>query len=243
MNMLKKTAIAVTIFAIAMAFLETSVVVYLRELFYAGAFKFPLSAMKENILVIEIGREFATLVMLLGIGYIAGKKFLSRFAWFLYSFAIWDIFYYIFLKVTINWPDAITDWDILFLIPLPWVGPVWAPCVISLTMILLAYVMIYAEQRCIKAKVKGWEWGLLALGSLCFIFSFTLDHIQLIIDHIKSSGSENELMNNFYRYVPKYYEWSYFLLAEIAVLIPITTFFWRHRKESVLTPVGNSLIF
>lgn len=92
----KKTLIWISLFAIAMGFLETSVVVYLRELYYPRGFKFPLVIIPNKIAVVEFWREIATIVMLVGAGIIAGKTRLSRFAYFIIAFAIWDIFYYCF---------------------------------------------------------------------------------------------------------------------------------------------------
>ena len=117
----------ITVFAIAMGFLETAVVVYLRVLLYPGGFSFPLAIMPHSLAIIEIYREAATLVMLIGIGYLSGKNGTTRFAFFLYAFAVWDLFYYVFLKIFIHWPESWMTWDILFLIPTNWVGPVVAP--------------------------------------------------------------------------------------------------------------------
>src|SRR5674476_343996 len=128
----------VTLFSVAMGMLESSVVIYLRELYYPAGFQFPLKATSYIVAVTEIFRELATLIMLLGIGVLAGKNKHERFAWFIYSFAIWDIFYYLFLFLIINWPVSLLDWDVLFLLPVMWVGPVWSPVLLSLLMIILA---------------------------------------------------------------------------------------------------------
>ena len=89
----------VTIFSVAMGMLESSVVIYLRELYYPEGFQFPVRATSYTVAVTELMRELATIVMLLSVGMIAGKNKQERFAWFIYSFAIWDICYYIFLTV------------------------------------------------------------------------------------------------------------------------------------------------
>ncbi len=95
----KKKFIWISLFAIAMGFLETSVVVYLRELYYPEGFTFPLVIIPNKIAVVEFWREIATIIMLVGAGIIAGKTRLTRFAYFIIAFAIWDIFYYVFLYV------------------------------------------------------------------------------------------------------------------------------------------------
>ena len=124
----KKTLCVVTVFAVAMGFLEAAVVVYLRLHFYPNGFSFPLAVIPDNILLVEVVRELATIVMLAAIGWLAGQGFLLRFSFFSLAFGIWDISYYIFLKITLDWPASLLTDDILFLIPLPWVGPVACAC-------------------------------------------------------------------------------------------------------------------
>ena len=78
----------VTLFAIAMGLLESAVVIYMRELLYPGGFSFPLSPIPERLAVTELLRELATLVMLVGVGVVAGRNFPERFAWFIFSFGV-----------------------------------------------------------------------------------------------------------------------------------------------------------
>ena len=126
----------VTFFAIAMGYLEAIVVAYLRALYYPNGFNFPLANLVQSeILLIEWVREFATIVMLVTVAMLAGKKFFERSAYFIFAFAVWDIFYYVFLKVILDWPASLFTWDVLFLIPWPWVGPVITPVLCSLLMI------------------------------------------------------------------------------------------------------------
>lgn len=127
----------VALFAIAMGCLEAIVVVYLRELFLSSGLR--LSSTRHAspyLILIELSREVATVVMLLMVGYLAGNTALQRFAFFAIAFAVWDIFYYVFLFIFF-WDglQVLATWDILFLIPLPWVGPVWAPLLLAITMI------------------------------------------------------------------------------------------------------------
>jgi hypothetical protein len=110
------------IFALFMGFLEATVVVYLRELYYPGGFEFPLQTFDVKLFAIELVREFSTLVMLVTVGMLAGKTPLQKFGFFLYLFGVWDIFYYVALKLFLNWPASFLTWDLLFLIPVTWVG-------------------------------------------------------------------------------------------------------------------------
>src|SRR3954464_1183341 len=138
MKLVNKTLVWVTIYSIAMGFLETAVVIYLRKLYYPHGFSFPLAPVHNDIAVVELWRELATLFMLISIGILTGRNKAEKFAYFLYSFAVWDICYYVFLWVFINWPGSLMTWDILFLLPVPWVGPVITPCIIAVTMIFFA---------------------------------------------------------------------------------------------------------
>jgi hypothetical protein len=130
------------LFAIAMAFVESAVVVYLRAIYYPEGFVFPLQPLTDYKIIIEIGREAATIVMLMAVAHISGRKFWERFAYLIFIFGVWDIFYYVWLKVLLNWPATILDWDILFLIPLPWIGPVIAPLSIAIIMIICSILII-----------------------------------------------------------------------------------------------------
>ena len=137
-----RTLLIISLFSVAMGFLESAVVVYLRDILYPGGFDFPLSPIPVDLAVTELLREVATLVMLVTIGILVSNRFSTGFAWFIYSFAIWDIFYYVFLKLLLGWPESLFTWDVLFLIPTTWTGPVLSPVLVSLSMILLALVIL-----------------------------------------------------------------------------------------------------
>ncbi len=168
----KQTLSWVVIFSIAMGFLETAVVIYLRRIYYHQGFCFPLAPLDPSLVSIEAGREVATLIMLICISVIAGKKSISRFAYFLLSFAVWDIFYYIFLKLLIGWPSSLMTRDVLFLVPVTWIGPVLAPVLISLTMIGLALFIIIAEGKGKKVRIDRPVWVMLIAGALVLMLSF-----------------------------------------------------------------------
>jgi len=132
----------VVFFAIAFAWVESAVVVYLREIYFDGVFKFPLFVVwKEGkhiidpLIRIEFGREIATIVMFVAVSWVTGKSKLQRFCFFMIAFGIWDIFYYIWLYIMVGWPESLMSWDLLFYMPLPWVGPVITPLLIAVTMV------------------------------------------------------------------------------------------------------------
>ncbi|MFP6869981.1 MAG: hypothetical protein VCE91_11665 [Nitrospinota bacterium] len=129
---IKKKLVAVVIWAAAFAFVEAAVVVYLRKLFYPEGFAFPLrSELIESILGVEIAREAATLVMLVSAAWLGARRPWVRFALFMVAFGVWDIFYYVWLWAVLGWPPSIFTMDVLFLIPIVWVGPVWSPVAVS----------------------------------------------------------------------------------------------------------------
>jgi hypothetical protein len=218
MKSISRTILYLTIFSIAMGFMESAIVVYLRALYYPEGFNFPLVPLDTTILVTELLREAATLIMLLFIGIIAGKTSAQKFVFFLFCFAIWDIFYYIFLKLLIDWPASLLTWDILFLLPVPWIGPVSAPVILSITMILLTALVLYIEDRNRRVKFRVIDWILLITGSLVIIYSFTTDYLD-IITNASYSASPESMMENLRNYIPGAYKWWLFTIGETIILL------------------------
>jgi hypothetical protein len=217
------------IFGSAMAFLESSVVVYLREIYYPEGFSFPLAPINADIALTEILREIATIIMLAGIGILTGNSSSQRFAFFLLTFAIWDIFYYIFLYALLGWPSSLLTWDILFLVPIPWVGPVITPIIISLTMILLASSLIH-----FKKNLNLHQWILSIVGSLIVIFSWVLDYWSYSSNQF-SNGVwtmflEQDLFGNTEQYVPASFNWYIFLIGLLFLLAAIASHYTKNRK-------------
>jgi hypothetical protein len=162
-------------FAIAFAFVESSVVVYLRAIYYPDGFAFPLRLIEQEHLLVEILREAATIIMLVAAGVLAGRTGWQRFGFFMICFGVWDIFYYVWLKVLVDWPSSVTDWDVLFLIPVPWIGPVLAPVLISLLMIccgLVAVVRI-AERKTFHPGFPSWVAA--SCATVIILYSFVGD--------------------------------------------------------------------
>lgn len=223
----------VTFYSIAMGLLETAVVVYLRKMYYPHGFSFPLTPVHDDIAIVELWRELATLVMLLSIGVLAGRNRVERFAYFLYSFAIWDICYYIFLKVFIDWPESLMTWDILFLLPVPWVGPVITPCIIAATMILYTLTVIrYTNEGLSVIMTKKERW-LLWSGAFIVIVSFTMDYVEkkgATLWH--NMFSDNSLFMNLVDYVPQHFNWPYFILGEGLILA--AWFMYRNRLNKLV---------
>jgi len=218
-----KTLLLLAIFCIAMGFFEAAVVVYLRELYYPEGFQFPIKIMAPNVFVVELIRETSTIVMLCIIGIICGKNFHERFAYFIYCFAVWDIFYYVGLKAFLDWPPSLLTWDILFLIPIVWAGPILAPVICSVTMILLAGCIISAErkeQKDYSVTINLREWVSLFSGSLIILFTFMLDYTKLLIQE----GFTPDFQQVIAQYVPTDYNWYLFAVGEILLLFAIALF-------------------
>jgi hypothetical protein len=165
----------VALFAIAFALVEASVVVYLRSLYYPGGFAFPLRLVEVSHLRVELARELATLLMLGSVGVLAGTKRWERFGYFLVAFGIWDIFYYIWLRVFLGWPASPADWDVLFLLPLPWIGPVIAPVAISAVMIAIGTSIILRINAGLAFRPGPASWGVALAGTAVLLYSFMSD--------------------------------------------------------------------
>lgn len=222
------------VFAVAMGFLEGIVVVYLRELYYPDGFEFPLKLMSPELVKIEWIREIATLVMLAGVGIITGRNGLQRLFYALFAFGVWDIFYYAALKLLVGWPASLLTWDLLFLIPVSWLGPVLAPVLNSVTMIMMALLLIGRQERGYYIKVSISDWILIFGGALVILYTYLTDYTKLLIESgvtAKSSPeAEERLMNMITNYIPEDYRWPLFIVGEVLILAAITNILIRSRK-------------
>ena len=176
---MSKKVFLIIAFALAMGYLEAAVVVYLRDLFYPGGFAFPARTMSLHHAVIELGREAATIVMLLAVAFIAETTRRGRFACFMILFGIWDLAYYLFLWITISWPESLLTWDLLFLIPVIWTGPVLAPVLVSV-LLVAAGLLYYARREASEVIViPRLEWAIAMGGGAVIFLSFGLNHLPV----------------------------------------------------------------
>jgi len=204
--------LTVVIFAMAMAWVESAVVFYLRTMIDR------IEPYQPNPLPIvgglgtaEMVREAATMVMLMIVGILAGRNWRSRLGFAAIAFGVWDIFYYVFLKVMCGWPHSLLDWDILFLLPLPWWGPVLAPVSIALLMIL--WGTLVSSWRIERAR-DGSEWKgwiLNSVGVALALFLFMQDSIRV------AHGGMDALRN----LLPQSFNWPLFCLALVLMASPI----------------------
>lgn len=170
----------VCLFAIAMAWVESAVVFDLRTLVDR------IQPYQENPLPLigglgfaELVREFATMVMLFTVGWLAGDRWRSRCGYMLLAFGIWDIFYYVFLKVICGWPQSLLDWDILFLLPLPWWGPVLAPVMIAGLMIVWGTLATQFETTTSSKLSTMTVWGPAMVGAGLALSVFMADTLRV----------------------------------------------------------------
>lgn len=226
-NDTRKTILWVTLFGIAFGMVEAAVVVYMRALYFPEGFQFPINAIADPIVFTELWREAATILMLAAVGIMAGKNKVERFAYFLISFAVWDIFYYVFLKIFIDWPSSFMTWDILFLLPVAWIGPVIAPIILSILMIGIALMLI------IKQTPLNWkEWTLFYAGAFISILSFTVDFVTYLRDNEGNTELYKEVGALSLTYVPTDFDWWIFLIAVGYILLAMGSYYLRtSRKE------------
>jgi hypothetical protein len=202
----------VGVFAVAMAWVEAAVVYYLRTLVDR------IEPYQPNPLPIATGlgqaeliRELATLIMIFTVGWLAGATWRSRFGYMGIAFGIWDIFYYVFLKVMTGWPNSVGDWDILFLLPLPWWGPVWAPTSIALLMILWGTFVTQFEHAPMPACSNWKPVAVGCLGIALALYVFMADAIQ--VAHQGAVALRTML--------PVEFDWPLFFVALVLMAVPV----------------------
>ena len=215
-----KTIFIVSLFAIAMGYLESAVVVYIRALYYPEGFAFPMKLISNQIMITELFREAATMIMLISLAMIAGRNAIERFAYFIFCFAMWYIFYYIFLYLLLGWPQTLLTWDVLFFIPVTWIGPVIAPIINSFCMIALAMVIIYFNQKNESAKTGKLVWSLLTIGSLIVIVAYTMDYVGFMTQkfsffELMGSGDTKAVFDYATIYIPVSFNWLVFLFGVV----------------------------
>lgn len=217
------------VFAAAMGVLEAIVVVYLRQIYYPDGFSFPLVSIPPEMLRVELVRELATLMMLACAGALAGRTRLERLGHFLFAFGIWDLCYYAGLKYFLGWPPSLLTWDVLFLIPVVWLGPVLAPVLCALTMVLFSLCVTVPLERGREPRVAPAQWGLMGLGAFLVFCTFVQDYAGLLIrngllpDFFRLAGDER-FLRLASAYVPARYNWPLFALGELLVLAGILLF-------------------
>lgn len=229
--------LALLLFGTAFGYLEAAVVSYLRMLheparqrYYPGrpsSQLFPLltldqlraaSGEQQQLLLIEIGREAATLLMLAGVALAVARNAGQWMAAFVIAFGAWDITFYVFLKVLLGWPASLLTWDILFLIPVPWVGPVLAPVLVSAAMIAAGTWHLRREARGAPVPIGAAHWAGMFAGAGVIVVSFAMDY-----RYIMAGG------------MPRRFPWSVFALG---MAMAAASYGWAVRRS--LRPAQNA---
>ena len=172
----------VGLYALAMAYVESSVVVYLRDLYDIDDIVRDLPTTTDRLTAIEIGREAATIVMLLAVGWLAGRRLQDRMGYFVFAFGLWDIAFYGWLALFVGWPRSPLDWDVLFLVPVPWWGPVLAPVLIAGVMCVGGVAAVVGADRGVAWRLTWTNAAIAAAGIAIILYTFTADALGAVPD-------------------------------------------------------------
>lgn len=199
-------------FAMAMAWVEAAAVFYLRTVVgRIDPYQSNPLPVRGQLGEIELIREAATLIMLAGIGWLAGTNWRARLGYGVVAFGVWDIWYYIFLRQMTGWPSSLLDWDVLFLIPLPWWGPVLAPVSISLLLILSGTIVTQFDGSDRPIWPGGLALCLNLVGVILSLFVFMADTI----------GAVNKGPEAVRTVLPTQFNWPLFILALLLMSAPV----------------------
>jgi hypothetical protein len=165
-----------TAFGVAFGYLEGAVVVYLRAIYYPDGFAFPLAVLSDRLLGIELGRELATLVMLWAVAMLRGRSGWDRFGAFAFLFGVWDIVFYATLWLLLDWPDSLLTWDVLFLVPLVWTGPVITALLVAGCLVAAGALLIQRAGEGVQPFQPWWVWGGAAAALGLLLYSFMANH-------------------------------------------------------------------
>lgn len=164
------------VFGIAFGYLEAAVVIYLRELYYPAGFGFPLALPATRVLMVELGRELATLIMLAGVAMLAGRSGWVRFGAFSILFGVWDIVFYVVLYLVLGWPESLMTWDVLFLFPLVWTGPVLTPVLVAISLVVAGGLMMTRVEAGFRPNTPWWIWSGALVSLILLLGAFMANH-------------------------------------------------------------------
>ena len=190
----KRVAVALLLFGVSFGYVEAAVVTYsgalyepVRQRFYPKHPPndvFPLLTERQlkeagpeqlRLLKAELAREAATLVMLVAVAVGVGRNSTRSLASFLIAFGTWDISYYVFLKLLLDWPSSLLTWDLLFLLPVPWAAPVLAPVLVSLSVIGAGLVLLGRDWTGTPVRLDPFHWLGLLVSGVVLVMAFTWD--------------------------------------------------------------------
>ena len=215
----------VVVFAIAMAWFEAACVYYLRVMVdRIDPYQANPLPLHGAIGQVELVREAATLVMLATLGMLVGRTGHARLGYTAIAFGVWDIFYYVFLRMMTDWPRSLFDWDILFLLPLPWWGPVIAPVLIALLMIVGGTLATQSAFTHPMSSLTRTLWRFQALGIALALYVFMADALRASYQGLDVTTT-----------LPTAFNWPAFCVALALMAAPVAQAGWRMRPSG--TPV------
>ena len=194
-----------------MAYIESAVVVYLRALYGIDDLLRDLPLLPDQYTAIEIGREAATLLMLVTVGWIAGRRWQDKIGYAVFAFGVWDLLYYGWLVVFIGWPRGLLDWDILFLIPLPWWGPVLSPMLIASLLVVAGALAVVKAERGEVLAFTPVDWSVAAAGATLALYLFMADALRALPGGMEAVSHAR----------PTRFNWPLFLVALLAMAFPL----------------------
>jgi hypothetical protein len=217
---------AVVVFAVGMAWVEAASVYYLRAMVDRiepyQANPLPIHGVLGPV---ELVREAATLVMLLAVGMLAGRTWHKGLGYTAIAFGVWDIFYYVFLRIICGWPKSLFDWDILFLLPLPWWGPVLAPVSIASLMVVWGTIATqFTGDRAstsLMALARPKLWRLAWLGVALALYVFMADSLRVV--HQGLDATRHVLPGSF--------NWPLFCVALVLMATPVAQSARSFRRQ------------
>jgi hypothetical protein len=205
-----------SLYAIAMAQVEASLVIHLRTIYSAEPLEiFPLSLFTTRDLIMELVRELATLVMILSVALLSARGFTRVFAAFVFVFGLWDLFYYLWLKIMMGWPLSWMEWDVLFLLPWIWLGPWLTPALIALLFVVWGGWVLYSPREIRFARNNA---VLFVLGVLLALAAF-LQPAAFVLWEGKAA---------LQGFQPEGFWWFLFLLGYLLMVVGL----WRTTRKN-----------
>jgi hypothetical protein len=221
--------LVVALFAIAMAWVEAASVYYIRVVVDRIVPYQPNPLPVGGVLgSVELVREAATLVMLATVGILAGGTWQQRLAYTSVAFGVWDVFYYVFLKVMTGWPTSVLDWDVLFLLPLPWWGPVLAPVSIAVLLIVWGTLVTQSTTRPRATSSTRILWSLNGIGMGLALYLFMADAIHALPQGLEATT----------HVLPTDFNWPLFSIALVLMAAPGVEMGWPGRASPRI-PAGS----
>ncbi len=204
-------------FAIAMAWAEAATVYYLRVMTdRIDPYQARPMPLHHVVGQVELVREVATLLMLTTVGMLAARQWQRRLAYTAMAFGTWDIFYYVFLRLITGWPTSLFAWDILFLLPLPWWGPVLAPVCIALLMVAWGTLVTQYGDRMPATALMRRLWGVGAVGIVLGLYVFMADTLRVMPQGFDATRTV----------LPASFNWAIFGVALVLMTTPVAYIGW-----------------